>query len=615
MNVDSKTIAVTDEQIPFADLYLSDLNPRSIVNDETIELLAANIRKLGLIQNPAGLRDADGKVAIVAGGRRYRALAMLQDEERFQTVTVRMAPDQATAEFWATSENAQREDLHPADEIRDFGMMNERGVKVTDIAVAYGVTEKHVYRRLALSNLPAPVLDALKAGTVSLSHAAAFTVSNDEALTLEVLASHLERVAQGWGGLSEHMIKSRLKPNNVKGTDRRAVFVGLDDFKAAGGHVGADLFEDVTTFDDPAIMDEVFAAKLTQTANDYPAAHGWKWAEATTEAYIGYDFAKSQNFGKLYAIEGELTEAEAERWDELAELADAEALDEEGTAEMDALQKKMDGDFTAEQRALSGVVLFVATNGTVSLERGFIRSEDMAAAVEAGFVEPSRHAEANATPKPAISETLGRDLDRISTGARQNAMLDDPKLALHLLAFQLCGKMGYDTAFGLRKDEVSNVPTAETGYVLDKRLTVADADDRRPFDRDHAAEFAKFRKRGDAKIMDLLNRYLVSQLSIRNADLGAMIDKLTAKRTRDTFTPTAENFFGRMKGDYLNDLWSDLLGLAADHPTVTTFDKLKKGEKALRLESLFADPATRTALGLSEDQTYRINAWLPEGMA
>ena len=109
MNEDIKTIVVTDAQIPFADLYLSDLNPRSIVNDEAIELLAANIRKLGLIQNPAGLRDADGKVAIVAGGRRYRALAMLQDEERFQTVTVRMAPDQATAEFWATSENAQRE--------------------------------------------------------------------------------------------------------------------------------------------------------------------------------------------------------------------------------------------------------------------------------------------------------------------------------------------------------------------------------------------------------------------------------------------------------------------------------------------------------------------------
>jgi len=38
-------------------------------------------------------------------------------------------------------------------------MMDKRGMKVADIAVAYGVTAKHVYRRLTLPNLPAPVLD------------------------------------------------------------------------------------------------------------------------------------------------------------------------------------------------------------------------------------------------------------------------------------------------------------------------------------------------------------------------------------------------------------------------------------------------------------------------
>jgi len=615
MTNQTQITAATDEHIPFADLYLSDINPRSVVNGEAITALAANIREHGLIQNPAGLRDATGKVGIVAGGRRYRALALLQNDPRFQTVTIRMAPDQATAAFWATSENAQREDLHPADEIRDFGAMDKRGVKVADIAVAYGVTEKHVYRRLALSNLPAPVLDALRSGTVSLSQAAAFTISDDEALTLEVLALHMENIAKGWGGLNDYTIKTRLKPGSVKGTDRRAVFVGEADYTAAGGRIGGDLFADVTTFDDPAILDAVFATKLAQTAADYPAAHGWKWVEAITDSHISYQFDQDRKFGKVYPVEGELTEDEAERWDELAELANGDALDEEGTTELDELQTKRNGDFTDEQRATSGVVIYVASDGSVKVEAGFIRAEDKAAAVEAGIMEPPRHATTEAAPKSPISDTLRGDLDRIGTGARQNAMLDDPKLALHLLAFQLCGHMGYERAFGIRTDEVPNVPTSESGYVLDKRLTVADTDDRSPFNRDHAAEFAKFRKRGDAKIMDLLNRYLVSQLSIRDGDLGAMIDKLTAKRTRDTFTPTAENFFGRVNGAYLNDLWSDLLGLAADHPTVTTFGKLKKGERALRLETLFADPATRTALGLSEDQTCRINAWLPEGMA
>lgn len=45
----------------------------------------------------------------------------------------------------------------------------------------------------------------------------------------------------------------------------------------------------------------------------------------------------------------------------------------------------------------------------------------------------------------------------METGARQNALLDDPKLALHLLAFQLCGQMGYGSAYGIRLDDVPNV--------------------------------------------------------------------------------------------------------------------------------------------------------------
>jgi len=337
-------------------------------------------------------------------------------------------------------------------------------------------------------------------------------------------------------------------------TDRRAVFVGEADYKAAGGRIGGDLFADVTTFGDPAILDAVFAVKLTQTTADYPAAHGWKWAEAITDSYISYQFDQDRKFGKVYPVEGELTEDEAERYDELAELANGDALDDEGTTELDALQTKRNRDFTAEQRTASGVVIYITNDGSLKIEAGFIRAEDKAAAIEAGIMEPSRHAVKEDLHKSAISDILRGDLDRIGTGARQNAMLDDPKLALHLLAFQLCGKMGYDRAYGVRTDEVPNVPITETGYMLDKRLTVAETDDRSSFSRDHAAAFAKFRKRGDAKIMDLLNRYLISQLSIRDGDLGAMIDKLTSKRTRDTFTPTAENFFGRVNGAYLNSL-------------------------------------------------------------
>ena len=79
------------ELVPFADLYVSPLNPRTVFSPEGIEALAENIRQLGLIQNLAGLRDEAGKVGIVAGGRRLRALELLQNDPRFAAIPVKLA--------------------------------------------------------------------------------------------------------------------------------------------------------------------------------------------------------------------------------------------------------------------------------------------------------------------------------------------------------------------------------------------------------------------------------------------------------------------------------------------------------------------------------------------
>lgn len=607
-------ITATYEQVNFVDTYVSELNPRTIINDDSIAALAENIRQVGLIHPLAGLIDAEGRTGVVAGGRRHRALALLQSDPRFHVIPVHMAPDAQTARAWAASENNVREDLTPADEIREFGAMHERGVPVPSIAVAFGVTEPHVYRRLALANLPAAVLDALQAGKINIGHAKAFTVSDDEALTLEVLQLAIEQNERGYG-MSDHHIKNRLKPDSVSSTDRRAVFVTLETYKNEGGSVSSDLFADHSLLNDPVLLDALFTEKLELTRQGYAAHNGWKWAEAVQEAHIPWDYMQNANMGRIYPVEGVLTEAEAERYDALADLANGDVLDEEGQAELDALEAKQKGDYTQEQRALAGVILTVDRNGHLQASSGMVRGEERTEAEAVGIIAPNHHQPTEKAPKAAISEKLRMDLRRMETGARQNALLDDPKLALHLLAFQLCGQMGYGSAYGIRLDDVPNVPETETGYTLDKRLTTPEQDGRSPFDRDHAADFAKFRKRGDTKIMDLLNRYLVSQLSVGDAGLGAMIDKITGKKTRETFTPTAENFFCRVGGPYLVTLWADLLGLAEDHPTVTSFDKLKKGEKAEKLESLFADHATRTALGLTAEQQDRIATWLPEGMA
>ena len=111
-----------------------------------------------------------------------------------------------TAIAWASAENAAREDITPADEIRAFGRMKTRGASVPEIALAFAVTEARVYQRLALANLPEPVLDALAAGEISLGTAKAFTLSDDDGLDLRAenqsrkMGARLQLTVPSWEG-------------------------------------------------------------------------------------------------------------------------------------------------------------------------------------------------------------------------------------------------------------------------------------------------------------------------------------------------------------------------------------------------------------------------------
>ena len=601
---DQSQITAHVQDVPFADLHLSDLNPRTIVSEASILTLADNISAYGLIQNIAGFAEKDG-IGVVVGGRRFRALALLQDDPRFQTVSVKMAPDLETAQVWATSENAQREALHPADEIRDFGAMEKRGATVADIAVAYGATEAHVYRRLALANLPDPVIDALRSGEISLSNAAAFTISDDEKLTLEILEN-----VRGQGE-SDHRIKKMLKPDAVKDSDRRAVFVGIEAYKAAGGRTGSDLFAEEVLIDDPAILDALFGTKLEEAAATLQA-EGWKWAEAIGDSYIGWYQIEEMKLSRIYAEGGALSDDQSETYDALSEQAEQEVLNDEGHKQLAALQAILDGSFTEDQKAHAGVLVYIDTHGVVQVEAGLVKGTDRKAAIDAGVLEKSSHLGSTGTKSP-ISQKLAMDLGRIATGARQDAALRDPDLLLALFAFQLSGKSGYTSAFGLRKDDVPNVPSTEmSGYTLDARLTKPTPSAK--YGSDMARVFRAYKAKGPEFIMEEIIRHLASLLTVDD-DLAEAIDKAVETNIRDIFTPNAENFFGRVGGPYLIQQWRDLLDLKEDHPTVTTFAKLKKSEKADKMAALFGDGEAQEAQGLTEAQIARIAAWVPEGMS
>ncbi len=525
------------------------LNPRLSVNEASIEPLAQNLRDLGLIQNLAGLRDPEGRVGIVAGGRRLRALALVQDDPRFHVVPVRIAPDEATAVVWASSENHQREQPHPADEVREYGALAARGVTLP--AIAFGVTERHVQRRLALAGLPEPVIQALREDAISLGQAAAFTISDDEAVTLDVLAR-----VRGYAH-SDHAIKRMLKPESIRGSDRRAVFVGRDEYVAAGGRIGGDLFADEDLFDDPAILASAFEAKLRRQAEWVRHTHGWKWASFTLEDYVTHSEIERLASGRLYPVQGNLTDEQQGRYDELAELANGGVVDDEGMAELEVLSAIVEGDYTPEQKVHSGALIYVERSGDRRVVLGLVRAEDREAAEAAGVLAPSARASRGAAEpptKPVMSAALSDDLKRIARGARQNAVLEHPDLLLDLLAFQIGGGMGTRRALGLHTETVETTPATDTGYVLDERLTTRSEGPKDPWRADYAKAFRTYRKQGPEAVRADLTRALAVLVSVDDEALASLIDKEAKTSIRAVWTPTAENFFGRVSGVYLDAL-------------------------------------------------------------
>ncbi len=603
----------TDTTIIYASLsqlYLHELNPRQEVSQEDVETLAGSIRTCGLLQNLSGIKDDKGKIGIVAGGRRLRALTLLAESNpNLETVTaipVLLAEDMMQAEMWANAENSAREDLDPADEIRAYGRMAKSNASADAIASAFGVTVANVTGRLKLAGLPEAALDALKAKKINLTSAQKMTTAHDEKLILEAIQLIED------GQISNiNQLDRALHPKAAKATDRRAAFVGAEAYEANGGKVSRDLFSEDVFFEDQDVLDETFAAKLKEQAGAILVEMGFAWVETNSESYLNYYFIQENKFERVYPIEGILTEEEVDEYDRLAELAEGEVIDDAGQARLDALQAILDGEYSDDQKQFAGAVVYVTNSGKLEIEHGLIRSDDKKAAIEAGVLSKPQHTTSPVKKSP-ISQKLGSDLERIARGARQSAALRDPDLILALFAFQLSGKSGYTQPIGLRKDEVPNLPTTEfAGYSMDARLTTPTKPAK--FGSDMARVFRAYKAKGTEFIMEEIIRHLAALMTL-DSEMAEVVDKAVDTNIRDNFTPNAENFFGRVSGPYMVALWQELLGLEADHPTVTTFSKLKKAEKAGKLEDLFSEPATRDAHSLDEAASTRIANWLPEGM-
>ena len=379
--------------IPFNKLVLSQSNVRRIKAGVSVEELAEDIARRGLLQglNVRPVLDAEGvetgMFEIPAGGRRFQALSLLVKQRRLAKTApipciVRDAASEILAEDDSLAENMQRVALHPLDQFRAFQALREKGQGEEAIAAAFFVTPQIVKQRLKLASVAPALLEVYAEDGMTLEQLMAFTVSPDHARQAQVW----DAVKNSWNK-EPYAIRRMLTETSVRASDRRAVFVGVDAYEAAGGLVLRDLFQgdDGGWLEDPALLDQLVSEKL-QAKAEALTSEGWKWIEVATDLPYGY----SHGLRRLAGDPAPMTEEESAAHAVL--LAEYRALEEEYSGqdeypeEIDARLGQLEMAMEAlEQRPLiyddaevgrAGVFVTLDRDGGLAVYRGYVRPED-----------------------------------------------------------------------------------------------------------------------------------------------------------------------------------------------------------------------------------------------
>ena len=376
--------------IPFNKLVLSQSNVRRVKAGVSVEELAEDIARRGLLQGLSVRPVVDdtgaptGMFEIPAGGRRYRALELLVKQKRLaKTAPVPcVVRESGIAEEDSLAENVQRAPLHPLDQFRAFLALREKGQSEEEIAATFFVSVNVVKQRLKLASVSPTLLDVYAEDGMTLDQLMAFTVSGDHERQEQVF----ERLKSSHDK-QPYTIRRMLTEGAVRASDKRAQFIGIDAYVAAGGAVLRDLFQgdDGGWLQDVSLVDQMVTDNL-KTDADTIAAEGRKWIEVAPDFSYGHAFGLRELRGEtvpLTAEEEATRDAFQAEFDRLSnEYADADELPDEVDERLSELETALEGfehrpvmyDPAEIQRA--GAFVSIGTDGQLRVERGYVRPED-----------------------------------------------------------------------------------------------------------------------------------------------------------------------------------------------------------------------------------------------
>ena len=463
--------------IPFNKLVLSQSNVRRLKAGVSIEELAEDIVRRGLLQslNVRPVLDDDGvetgMFEIPAGGRRYRALELLVKGKRLNKTApvpcvVREAATEISAEEDSLAENAHRAALHPLDQFRAFRTLRDQGLTEEEIAARFFVSTAIVKQRLKLVTVSETLLDAYAEDEMTLDQLMAFTVSSDHARQEQVW----ESIQHSWSK-EAYQIRRMLTENTVRASDRRVRFVTTDTYEAAGGIVLRDLFQDDDGgwIENVPLLEQLVADKLKAEAETI-AGEGWKWIEVAAD----FPYGHTQGLRSITGTPVDLTEDERAQREALrnelddleAEYAEADELPDEVDVRLSEIEDTLEAfesrsvHYDSAEIPRAGTFVSIRHDGQLSVDRGYVRPEDevadgdtggSAAGGEDGAGDPtgavqrtvitiggeqSGHDDDEDVVKP-LPERLVTELTAHRTLALRDALASNPHVAMTALLHKL----------------------------------------------------------------------------------------------------------------------------------------------------------------------------------
>ena len=645
--------------IPLDRLVLSPANVRKSPASASEDAeLKASIRAGGLKQNliVCPVPGEPERFAVTAGGRRLKSLQELAAEGAIAVdCEVPCLVEQSDAAIETSlMENTVRAAMHPVDEFTAMAALIDSGATIEAVAARFGVSERHVRQRLKLGKLAPALLDAFRAGSVSLEVITAFTLGADHPAQLAV-----------WGQIREqhyvspHQIRRLLTGSAVPLDSDLGLFVGIEAYEKAGGRITRDLFsgEDKGFLDDTALVNRLAIEKLEKKAEELRA--DWGWTKAVLDPDYGFlaQYRRIEPQPAEYPpeIAAELDRIEA-RLEELGELSDDE-MNDDLMMEAARLEERRDEIIEATEaeavyseadRQRAGVIVTIGDEGGFLIHQGLIERAAAADAAENGDGEPDGDNDDDRPHSPhtltaAMLDPRGRAMSpeqqiRKQCGFSQGHIDDlkayrlqitrahlagDFAVAFDLALYALCTDLidrGYrDCPLDLRATETPLRSTLNdlAGTQADRLLTAREAAlDTAWLELPPAQGFAALsalpaeaKQRLFAWCVGLM---LKPQLAIEDG-ADPVIEEAGRRLAipfADLWRPDAANYWGRVKKAHALDVAKEVLGprWARDH------ELDKKPVLAEALEAAF-DPEASAASVHLEAVRDQAAAWLPPGFA